>query len=57
MNPVFLLEARKQLEENAFAFLTKRYNSIPFVVRGYGAGVGVTAAGLFSDILKTKRMS
>ncbi len=39
--------------ENAFAFLTKRYSPIPLVVRGYGAGVEVTASGLFADILKT----
>ena len=39
--------------ENAFAFTTKRYSPIPLVVRGYGAGVGVTAAGLFADILRT----
>ena len=39
--------------ENAFAFTTKRYSPIPLVVRGYGAGVEVTAAGLFADILKT----
>ncbi len=38
--------------ENAFVFLTKRYNPIPLVVRGYGAGVEVTAAGIFADILK-----
>ena len=39
--------------ENAFAFLTQRYTPIPLVVRGYGAGVEVTAAGVFADILKT----
>ncbi len=39
--------------ENAFAFLTKRYSPIPLVIRGYGAGVEVTAAGVFADILKT----
>ncbi|MES2252386.1 MAG: bifunctional aspartate kinase/homoserine dehydrogenase I [Pseudomonadota bacterium] len=39
--------------ENAFAFTTKRYSPIPLVIRGYGAGVGVTAAGLFADILRT----
>lgn len=38
--------------ENAFAFLTKHYSPIPLVVRGYGAGVSVTASGLFSDILR-----
>ena len=39
--------------ENAFAFTTKRYSPIPLVIRGYGAGVEVTAAGLFADILRT----
>jgi aspartokinase/homoserine dehydrogenase 1 len=39
--------------ENAFSFKTKRYDPIPLVVRGYGAGVDVTAAGLFADILRT----
>jgi len=39
--------------ENAFAFETQRYSPIPLVVRGYGAGVDVTAAGVFSDILRT----
>ncbi|MGB6975854.1 MAG: bifunctional aspartate kinase/homoserine dehydrogenase I, partial [Gammaproteobacteria bacterium] len=38
--------------ENAFAFLTKRYSPIPLVVRGYGAGTEVTAAGVFTDILR-----
>jgi aspartokinase/homoserine dehydrogenase 1 len=37
--------------ENAFVFLTRRYSPIPLVVRGYGAGPEVTAAGVFSDIL------
>lgn len=39
--------------ENAFAFLTQRYSPIPLVVRGYGAGPDVTAAGIFADILRT----
>ena len=39
--------------ENAFVFKTRRYSPIPLVVRGYGAGGEVTAAGVFSDILKT----
>jgi aspartokinase/homoserine dehydrogenase 1 len=38
--------------ENALAFLTQRYSPIPLVVRGYGAGVEVTAAGVFADILR-----
>lgn len=39
--------------ENAFVFTTRRYNPIPLSVRGYGAGAGVTAAGVFGDILRT----
>ena len=39
--------------ENAIAMHTHYYNEIPFVIRGYGAGSAVTAAGLFADILRT----
>ena len=39
--------------ENAFVFHTARYTPIPLTVRGYGAGAGVTAAGVFGDILRT----
>lgn len=39
--------------ENAFVFYTERYQPIPLTVRGYGAGAGVTAAGVFGDILRT----
>jgi aspartokinase/homoserine dehydrogenase 1 len=39
--------------ENAFVFLTSRYNPIPLTIRGYGAGAPVTAAGVFGDILRT----
>lgn len=39
--------------ENAFVFETSRYTPIPLTVRGYGAGAGVTAAGVFGDILRT----
>ena len=39
--------------ENALAIHTKYYQPIPFVIRGYGAGAEVTAAGLFGDLLKT----
>ena len=39
--------------ENAFVFYTERYSPIPLTVRGYGAGAGVTAAGVFGDILRT----
>ena len=39
--------------ENALAVHTRYYQPIPFVIRGYGAGAEVTAAGLFGDLLKT----
>lgn len=39
--------------ENALAFHTRYYDPIPLVIRGYGAGAEVTAAGVFSDILRT----
>ena len=39
--------------ENALAFYSKYYNPIPFVLRGYGAGNDVTAAGVFADLLRT----
>jgi aspartokinase/homoserine dehydrogenase 1 len=39
--------------ENALAIHSKYYQPIPFVIRGYGAGATVTAAGVFADILRT----
>lgn len=39
--------------ENALAFYSEYYNPIPFVLRGYGAGNDVTAAGVFADLLRT----
>ncbi|MFI3244980.1 MAG: bifunctional aspartate kinase/homoserine dehydrogenase I [Ferrimonas sp.] len=40
--------------ENALAFYSRYYNPLPFVLRGYGAGGAVTAAGVFADILRTQ---
>ena len=39
--------------ENALAIHSDYYNPIPYVIRGYGAGATVTAAGVFADILRT----
>ncbi|MGB5446300.1 MAG: bifunctional aspartate kinase/homoserine dehydrogenase I [Psychromonas sp.] len=39
--------------ENALAFYSQYYQPIPLVLRGYGAGTEVTAAGVFADILRT----
>ncbi len=39
--------------ENALVLLTRYYQPIPLILRGYGAGAAVTAAGVFGDILRT----
>ena len=39
--------------ENALAIYSEYYQPIPFVIRGYGAGAAVTAAGVFADVLRT----
>ncbi|WP_413741569.1 bifunctional aspartate kinase/homoserine dehydrogenase I [Sodalis sp. RH15] len=39
--------------ENALAFYTRYYQPLPLVLRGYGAGNEVTAAGVFADLLRT----
>ncbi|TKB46898.1 bifunctional aspartate kinase/homoserine dehydrogenase I [Thalassotalea mangrovi] len=39
--------------ENALAIHSRYYQPIPFVLRGYGAGAQVTAAGVFGDLLRT----
>ncbi|WP_031492941.1 bifunctional aspartate kinase/homoserine dehydrogenase I [Succinivibrio dextrinosolvens] len=38
--------------ENALALTTLYYQPIPLVIRGYGAGTEVTAAGVLSDVLR-----
>ena len=39
--------------ENAIAICTRYYQPLPLVLRGYGAGATVTAAGVFGDLLRT----
>ncbi|MGB1198942.1 MAG: bifunctional aspartate kinase/homoserine dehydrogenase I [Thalassotalea sp.] len=39
--------------ENALAIHSRYYQPLPFVLRGYGAGAEVTAAGVFGDLLRT----
>ncbi|MCE2570930.1 bifunctional aspartate kinase/homoserine dehydrogenase I [Motilimonas eburnea] len=39
--------------ENALALYSQYYQPIPMVLRGYGAGTEVTAAGVFADVLRT----
>ncbi|MBT8142215.1 MAG: bifunctional aspartate kinase/homoserine dehydrogenase I [Gammaproteobacteria bacterium] len=41
--------------ENVLVLNTQYYNPKPLILRGYGAGAEVTAAGVFGDILRTLR--
>ncbi len=38
--------------DNMVVFTTDRYNELPLVVKGPGAGAAVTAGGVFADIVK-----
>ena len=46
-HPAFHLEG----SNNIILIHTDRYNPHPMILQGYGAGAGVTAVGVFSDIL------
>lgn len=36
---------------NIIQITTERYNEYPMIIKGYGAGASVTAAGVFSDVI------
>ena len=36
---------------NVILLTTERYKEYPMQIKGYGAGAGVTAAGVFADII------
>lgn len=44
--------ANINLTDNVVRFLTQRYDKNPLVVQGPGAGPGVTAGGVFADLLR-----
>lgn len=46
-HPAYNLEG----SNNIILLHTERYNPHPMVIQGYGAGAGVTAAGVFADIM------
>lgn len=46
-HPFYALEG----SNNVVLLTTERYNESPMVIQGYGAGAGVTAAGVFADIM------
>jgi aspartokinase/homoserine dehydrogenase 1 len=47
-HPSFNLEG----SNNIILLTTDRYNELPMVIKGYGAGADVTAAGVFSDLMR-----
>lgn len=40
-----------QSSNNIIAITTNRYKEFPIIIKGYGAGADVTAAGVFADIM------
>jgi len=51
-HPAYMLEG----SNNIIILTTERYKELPMVIKGYGAGAGVTAAGVFADILRVAKV-
>ena len=49
-HPFYQLEG----SNNIVLITTERYHDYPMMIRGYGAGAGVTAAGVFADIMEVR---
>lgn len=47
-HPAYSLEGHN----NIILITTERYHEQPMIIRGYGAGAEVTAAGIFADIIR-----
>ena len=47
MHPFYDLQG----SNNIILITTERYNEFPMMIKGYGAGASVTAAGVFADII------
>jgi len=47
--------ARCLANENVVEIFSRRYNDAPMVLQGPGAGAGITASGLFADVLRLSR--
>lgn len=45
-----------QGSNNLVMFTTERYHDIPMIIKGYGAGAAVTAAGVFADIIRVSNI-
>ena len=50
-HPFYQLEG----SNNIILITTERYHDYPMIIRGYGAGAGVTAAGVFANIMSVSR--
>ena len=47
-HPAYDLEG----SNNIVLFTTERYRELPMIIKGYGAGADVTAAGVFADLMR-----
>jgi aspartokinase/homoserine dehydrogenase 1 len=45
-----------QGSNNLVMFTTERYHDFPMIIKGYGAGAAVTAAGVFADIIRVSNI-
>jgi aspartokinase/homoserine dehydrogenase 1 len=45
-----------QGSNNLVVYTTERYNEFPMLIKGYGAGASVTAAGVFADLIKVSNI-
>ena len=41
---------------NLVMYTTERYHEFPMLIKGYGAGASVTAAGVFADLIKVSNI-
>ena len=51
-HPLYQLEG----SNNVILITTERYKELPMVIKGYGAGASVTAAGVFADIISIAKI-
>lgn len=51
-HPFYELEG----SNNVVMYTTERYNEFPMLIKGYGAGASVTAAGVFADLIKVSNI-
>ncbi len=51
-HPFFDLEG----SNNLVMYTTERYQEFPMLIKGYGAGASVTAAGVFADLIKVSNI-